>query len=70
MPVTLGWEQTEVAVDEDDGSVTLRALAITTTDKRPEDSFTFDAIVTTVDGSATQPVEIRPWLLHRADKRG
>ena len=55
VPVTLGWEQTEVAVNEDAGSVTLRALAITTTDKRPEDSFTFDVIVTTVDGSATQP---------------
>ena len=55
VPVTLTWEQTEVAVNEDDGSVSLRALAITTTDKRPEDSFTFDVIVTTADGSATQP---------------
>ena len=60
VPVTLGWEQTEVAVNEDAGSMTLRALAITTTDKRPEDGFTFAVIVTTVDGSATQPDDYAP----------
>ncbi len=55
VPVTLGWEQADVAVDEDGGSATLRALAVTTVDKRPEDGFTFDASIYTSDGGAGQP---------------
>ena len=55
VPVTIGWERADVTVDEDDGSVTLRAWAVTTVDKRPEDGFSFDADVSTSDGSALQP---------------
>ena len=55
VPVTISWERADVTVDEDDGSVTLRAWAVTTVDKRPEDGFTFDASVYTSNGSATQP---------------
>ena len=55
VPVTLSWEQPDLAVSENTGNATLRAYAITTVDKRPEDGFSFDAFVTTSNGSATQP---------------
>ena len=55
VPVTLSWEQADVTVDEDDGSATLRASAVTTVDKRPEDGFTFDASIYTSNGTASQP---------------
>ena len=55
VPVTISWERPDVTVDEDDGSVTLRAFAVTTEDKRPENGFSFDASVYTTNGSATQP---------------
>ena len=55
VPVTLGWDQSDVTVDEADGSVTLRAFAVTTVDKRPEDGFSFDASISTSNGSAVQP---------------
>ena len=55
VPVTLSWEQEDVTVDEDDGNVTLRAYAVTTVDKRPEDGFSFDATVTSSNGTASQP---------------
>ena len=55
VPVTLGWERPDVSVDEDDGSATLRALAVTTVDKRPEDGFTFDASIYSSNGTASQP---------------
>ena len=55
VPVTLSWEQPDVTADEDDGSVTLRAYAVTTVDKRPEDGFTFDASISTANGTASQP---------------
>ena len=55
MPVTISWEQPDITVDEDDGSATLRAYAVTTVDKRPEDGFSFDASIYTSNGSAAQP---------------
>ena len=55
VPVTLSWEQPDTTVGEGVGSATLRAYAITTLDKRPEDGFSFDATVQTSDGIATQP---------------
>ena len=55
VPVTISWEQADVTVGEDTGTVTLRAFAVTTVDKRPEDGFSFDASVYTADGSAGQP---------------
>ena len=55
VPVTISWEQSDVTVDEDDGSVTLRAFAVTTVDKRPEEGFSFDTSINTSDGSAVEP---------------
>ena len=55
VPVTLSWEQTDVTVGENAGSATLRAYAITTVDKQPEDGFSFDASISTSDGSAAEP---------------
>ena len=55
VPVTISWEQADVTVDENAGTVTLRAQAVTATDKRPEDGFSFDASVYTTNGSAVQP---------------
>ena len=55
VPVTLSWEQSEITVGENAGSVALRAYAVTTVDKRPEDGFSFDAFIRTSNGSAGQP---------------
>ena len=55
VPVTISWEESDITVDEDDGSATLRAFAVTTVDKRPEDGFSFDTSVYTSNGSAAQP---------------
>ena len=55
VPVTLTWERSDITVDEDDGSATLRAFAVTMVDKQPEDGFTFDAFIHTSNGSAVQP---------------
>ena len=55
VPVTISWEESDITVDEDDGSATLRAFAVTTVDKRPEDGFSFDASVYTSNGNAAQP---------------
>ena len=57
VPVTLGWQQADVTVNEGGGSVTLRAVATTERDKAPEDGFTFDASVDTTNGSASQPAD-------------
>ena len=54
VPVTVSWEQPDMTVGEGAGSATLRAYAVTTVDKRPEDGFSFDATVYTSDGSATE----------------
>ena len=55
VPVTISWDQSDVTVDEDDGSVTLRVFADTTLDKRPKAGFSFDASIYTSNGSAAQP---------------
>ena len=55
VPVTLSWEQSDTTVGENAGNATLRAYAVTTVDKRPEDGFSFDASVYTSNGSAVQP---------------
>ena len=55
VPVTLSWEQPDITVAENAGSTALRAYAITTVDKRPESGFSFDASISTSNGSATQP---------------
>ena len=55
VPVVLSWEQSVTTVGENAGRATLRAYAVTTVNKRPEDGFTFDASIYTSDGSATQP---------------
>ena len=55
VPVTISWEQPDITVDEDDGSVTLRAFAVTTVDKRPEEGFSFDGSIVTSNGAASQP---------------
>ena len=55
VPVTISWEQSDITVGENAGSTTLRAYAITTVDKRPESGFTFDASISTSNGSAAQP---------------
>ena len=55
VPVTISWEHSDITVGENVGSATLRAYAITTVDKRPEDGFSFDAFIYTSNGSAAQP---------------
>ena len=55
VPVTISWERLAITVGENAGSVTLRAYAVTTVDKRPEDGFSFDASIHTYNGSAAQP---------------
>ena len=60
VPVTLGWEETQFTAEEPTSpgvttSRTLRALAVTETDKRPESGFTFDFTVATANGTARQP---------------
>ena len=55
VPVNISWERSDTTVDEDDGSVTLRAYAFTAVDKQPENGFTFDTSVYTMNGTASQP---------------
>ena len=60
VPVTLGWEETQFTAEEPTSpgattQVTLRALAVTETDKRPENGFTFDFTIATANGTARQP---------------
>ena len=60
VPVILGWEETQLTAEEPTSPgattpVTLRAIAVTATDKRPESGFTFDFTANTVNGTARQP---------------
>ena len=57
VPVTLSWEQAVSSVDESAGTVTLRAVAVTTANTAPAADFSFDATVATADGSAAQPAD-------------
>ena len=54
VPVELSWEQSSFTVDEDVGTVTLKAEVTTTVDKMPETGFVAAVSVETVDDSATQ----------------
>ena len=57
VPVTLDWQNATRLVNEGVGTVTLRALAITTKDKRPDTGFSFNATVSTSEGTAEQPAD-------------
>ncbi len=57
VPVTLGWRDATVSVDEGAGTVTLRAIAVTTKDKMPDTGFSFQATVSTAEGSAEQTTD-------------
>ena len=59
VPVTIVWEGTTVTVDEDAGTITLEAAAVTTKDKAPESGFSFGVTVATADGSAEQSTDYR-----------
>ena len=52
VPVTLGWNPATVAVNEGSSAVRLNATATTTSDKRPEAGFSFDASIATSPGTA------------------
>ena len=54
VPVTLAWEQIAVTVDEGAGTASLRAMSVTTEDKRPEAGFSFEASIYTSNGTAIQ----------------
>ena len=47
VPVTLGWNPATVSVNEGSSAVRLNVTATTTSDKRPEAGFSFDATVAT-----------------------
>ena len=55
VPVTLDWQNVTQTVGEGAGTVTLRALAMTTKDKRPDSGFSFQATVSTSEISGEQP---------------
>ena len=53
IPITLQWEETSFEVEEDAGSVVLRAIFTTTLDSPPAADFTFDVSLTTTDRGTT-----------------
>ena len=60
--VTLGWQQTTVTANEPTTSggtttVTLRATAVTATNKRPETGFGLDFTVDSANGTAQEPAD-------------
>ena len=55
VPLALGWERPVWSVEEADGLVTLKAVAITTINRMPEEGFSFNAMVNTQNGDARQP---------------
>ena len=60
IPITLQWERTTLEVQEDAGSVTLRAVFTTSGNVSPTADFTFDAVISTTDVSATQNEDYTP----------
>ena len=58
--VTLEWEMTSVDVDEDGGTGTLTAIAITDRDEALPSDFFFDAMVETAEGTAVDPDDYVP----------
>ena len=64
VPVTISWERSAITVGENAGSATLRAYAVTTVDKRPEDGFSFDASIHTYPTAARpSPATLRRWTI-------
>ena len=55
VPLVLGWERPVWSVEEADRLVTLKAVAITTINRMPEEGFSFNAMVNTQNGDARQP---------------
>ena len=55
VPVTLSWEESNVTVDEDDGTYIFDALVTTTKDKMPDLGFRVEVTISTADGTAQQP---------------
>ena len=60
VPVNLSWEQSSFTVDEDAGTVTLRAEVTTEVDKMPESGFDVVVSVEAVDDSATRNEDFSP----------
>ena len=58
--LTLRWEETSVHANEDGGSVTLKTIVTTDSDEALPSDFSFDATVTTDDGTATDPDDYAP----------
>ena len=85
VPVELAWSSNAVSASEDDGVVTLLAVATTTKDKMPESGFSFEVLATSSDGTASQPDDYgqlsgratftrptsagRPWVASNATRR-
>ena len=59
VPVTISFEEASFTVNEDVGTVTLRAVAVTTKDKMPESGFSFGVSVSTAEGTASQNEDYR-----------
>ncbi len=55
VPVSIGWERSDVTINEGATSVRLMAIATTTKDKIPDEGFSMDVSVGTMDGTAVQP---------------
>ena len=53
VPVSLSWDRSSIAVDEDSGRIVLNAIAETTMNRAPNDSFALQALVSAAPGSAT-----------------
>ena len=69
VPVELSWEQSSFTVDEDVGTVTLKAEVTTTVDKMPETGFVAAVSVATVDDSVTQGMDYtRLWCRIASDR--
>ena len=53
VPVSLSWDRSSIAVDENTGRITLNAIAETNMNRAPKDSFALQALVSAAPGSAT-----------------
>lgn len=60
VPVTLGWLDDAVSVNEGSSTVRLNATATTTVDKRPESGFSFQATAVTTPGTADAADDYTP----------
>ena len=60
VPVTLSWEQADVEVSENAGSVALLAVATTTEAGMPLSDFSFEVRVSTRPGSAQRDSDFTP----------